>query len=1654
MFLGSDNYKHFNNSFIKKCSACGDTSLRFLGMRGGWYFQPVWLCGQGHFVNPYYDPSAPSDPYVIYDTESMGDFGCCDANHKCEIPSKIAVNFNGILGATGYRNPEKHVLFPPCKYFGSAKPTYDNPILDESGQIPYDWPKYSWYADCGCVQAGGGCMGGAFNRPYCTPGVDENCFYTPCTQQSHISNTCGLDYYKAPYKFWGALGLFGSLSNPSNNKRNCAGAPPDCTDVSEGGIGCNYNTGYMTSIPNSPCNGSIQLLPCHNCGTLKCSEEDAKYRLPCTAPTNLFIYTKPGYENLRGLKSLIYGIDHEIVFSMLYGDGPTQQADFVCYFQNFEVKIRGQYNDGNILPCYPSGYDISIPGTYLEIDDGEEIKNFEQPICLRSTSQMGNINTEDICDQTIILDRVSPNPGIIWEENDRPAIPNKSDQAYIVQSADINEMGSMVEPELVAIIISESGTGGQVAFQTWPVSFDTDELVDSINNTDNLINGFCKQKVRMKARGYGVMYPFFDDPIWHQENNLAIDLNESNNLTLTGSPPYTFPIFLPGKNYKIGDKIHFKFWQTLNDPPQYDPAAGETYREVVMATATITEVDANGGIRWYEFDGEPISGDCPCTRDKYCGGLSRACYPDTHPKTDECPGYFGITGCTFDGDVNVLIEQYGCNPPAGTFGIYSNGPDCYPLKHTWELGGYYGISSCSGLVEDGIPAYFDGEYGIPAKAPKYSYAWLPEPDCFLNNDPLFLEYLINNDGSWRKGAKDEFPSCSPLVKVYEDYITQNYEVALRWPDMKYTGLPACRKTNSGIDVDTLFVAYSGGDGSVPSGTSTRTLDNYCRVYGFYQQKQYDCDISYKGQFILRSQNLSLAGGVSCDPIFGDIQINYSRKEIKTDITIAAPTNQDFILPEQLPIPESGMVSASFPFQQGSSLDWQRLTPNNNYPDPRNNCELNFSLGYENAFFDCDTRCEWQDDGQGWGSWSCSSGNYKEYLDTFNNRMAFRTNFRQSCGYPWESTCQTKGSAEYSSPLPECYVQDNEIICPEINDIAKDNCKPFCMLDNTSAVVSISGIIPSDGCSNGTLLIGGQVSACISDNGASISYTSKIPLIDVPATSTCADQGENDAILVFCFGLPSISLESVNSAINSYLAIWSSRYSQLGLDIPATNAFFPSASYPYDQNLEMFYSMLFAVEGVAKIKIDYSVCDAINVILADGQRCPYFSEYLYSLNGEAINLFDNQAGAIESIVVLNPGSGYAFEVEERYAPESILNTNEINISISSIPKNKKRKAETWTLSDYEFSHTGSGYLIGDTIPILFNDSDAIRDGIQYISNPTLEVTDVDNNGKILETKIINSGEYYKWIKTGQHRAYPITITVNNYWEHANGIQSLGRHASLRAVVGTDPTKDTYGRIIDVIVDQGGVEYMPNGKYWVIDTSVNGLQIDHLVDPCKYDMDALDPEILVDFNTHARGYRYVAPPLSMNGGNVLKWSDKALSWQTVMSTDRCPSGLMSRDYRMALTESITLMPASCSSSECDIVSASYNAYAYPEGPPLPDTYTVCDRYTAFYAHRFPVENMDNPQLIGSPDVTSASLLVSCGCDIRSSGVPCVAIGDNQIAFNHGGNANPNDTCSVSNGTEYTIVGDWYPNNLNIPAHVHRIYKMGGQDITMTVNLIKEE
>jgi len=1653
MFLGADKFRHQEYGAIKKCSKCHDKNLRYLTQLSAGGKQPVFLCGNGHIVFPEYDDQSPGTPYVLLEGNPLYDLpfeieqgshgtkncGCCDggAAYGCNLPNQIEVKFNNFLGVAAGATPiQAGINIYEYPNWGRFKNRYN--VCDHNNITGGETPASSWSAQCDCISMAGPCVICPYEGQPNMPSAGDFSWSDNCNVSNNVV-------------FW--------VPTDNNNPYDrCGNTYPDLSLCNN----CDPN-----NMGGPECFEGVVRPYCHDCGTHKCSDFDAKYRFPCSPPDNNFSYSlsdtstkvdpqtvlsafiSAGLALVDNVSTVGYGVGGACLGG---GNNPTN-AGIAAY-------AAGPYLVG-LLPGIDSP-DIgnsygNIEAYYEELFDSFWSRSFLQPHCARKVTGSEDINVEDINNQRIILDRVDYNSSIFWDDSDRRSKEGVEYQAYI-ETPIIGQSGSDVEPELIALIISESGTGGQIAFQTYPVTFDTDNFIEDDTPPETKGNA-CKTKTRIKAFGYGVMYPFIDDPIWRTENS------NLEGEDIGGGPAYNFPVFLPGKNYKVGDKIEFRFWQTLDNPPQPDPSAGEVYRTVVLATATITEVDGTGGILWYEFDGEPISGDCPCTKDKYCGWLSRACYPEEHPNTED-----GIEGYCPRGEMceGLVVEDCLLSLPVYT------GSNCFPLSPSWDIGGYHGRSSCSGLAEDGIPATWDGQYIIPSKAPRYYYAWLPDPDCFFAYDNDFLEYMAFDEyfsfnGPFFNQDRDDFPGCSPLYKIYRNATTDNLDIKTRFKDYYVVG-PPCRKTYIASDANTLFVKYDGGDGSIVNPPSTaRTDDNYCRVYGFYQQKQYNCGVTYEGQYILRAQ--TTIG--SCQPIIETIRIEFNRAEVKNDITISAPVHQDYLLPEFLPTPENGVVSAAWPYQQGKLNNWILYDPFSHIPDPRGNCAISAKVYYEQngkIEYDCDNFWTTEDNGATW-----DANDYKEYYDGFNKRTAWRNTFEPICGYPWEYNCKKGGTnSDFVDPTPSCFIDENgEVVCEGIDetgnftDPEQDPCNPYCMLSNSSANIVIKDIETDPGCLNGDLITANNRYFIMRCSPFQANYTSIIEIPGLERTDGCNERtshipGNNDFVVIFAFGDKSIvTPQIVDAKIQEYLLFWEQRYADLGLGWPGVAAILGNnEGQPFDRGLTNFYNTIFEIEGLGRVHVLPRLCEMADYFPPsnDINDCPFLSEWLDRMYNEGRNAVHEFGGKIKEIGIINPGDGYAFEVEERYPPSGVVQPKDIVLEINSISSSKRRKLETWSLDNYTLTHNGNGYSVGDTIPISFNDQDAIRGGVQYKSIPTIEVTEVDESGIITNSSILNSGEYYKWIKTGQHRAYPVSIIVNNYWESPKeGIIGIGRHAELRPVVGVDPTQDTYGKIIDIIIDESGIEYLPTGKYWFIDTYVGKLNIQHLVDPCRHEIGVGNPLSIQELLTvgNVSNTVYINSP-SDNNGVPIKWKDKVKPWSTIITSGECPLELMNKTYEMCLLENVQLMPADCSSSDCSEILNVPTPFV--EGFCEEGTVdwnsrqsvfcagsfsALCNKATAFYGDRYKKTSFLS--------ITSDYPLVAEGCN-QLYGFPNIDF------YNNGstewpGYSNSADQCYRS--AEYSIVGNWYGGGdgafgSQLPAAgQHKIYGFNGSPLTMSIS-----
>jgi hypothetical protein len=245
---------------------------------------------------------------------------------------------------------------------------------------------------------------------------------------------------------------------------------------------------------------------------------------------------------------------------------------------------------------------------------------------------------------------------------------------------------------------------------------------------------------------------------------------------------------------------------------------------------------------------------------------------------------------------------------------------CWPLNNTWEFPNFtenYGLSACSGdPVVSGFRPYLDGDTIIPHKRPQYEYVWQPNTTAFTESIESIIELnpLENKGKAYVNFIKDEYLSIEGCNPLRVDRFGKSYKFIDPTGERTYPTNP-CRKTNSGDPI--------------PSG-AIRTSDDYCRVYGFYQQRQPDCEILYRGQYIMRAaekygfgQNpnypafscpspdnpypLYVEGHTwtDCEPIIGDINIRLKQIESQFDISVGAPYSQDYLIPENLPLPYVG-----------------------------------------------------------------------------------------------------------------------------------------------------------------------------------------------------------------------------------------------------------------------------------------------------------------------------------------------------------------------------------------------------------------------------------------------------------------------------------------------------------------------------------------------------------------------------------------------------------------------------------------------------------------------------------------------------------------------------------------------------------------------------
>ena len=1779
MFLGGDQYRNdLSNNVIIKCHVCGNTDLRYLGYlrTPSTDQEKPYVCGNGHETWGALDDwsiKGGTDKYA----QEVDD--CCCEGIECEFPQSIFVQFSGIIGVQARessvavtenqysdslsldfasRTNMPYNMCYPCTTLTFT--TGDGP---EAGQIE-SYSCGGFYATASSIGFSGEPQEPATIWPWRIP-TFTSAGYGGSPYQLYYNKQTG--YFDGSIYASGiAGGSCGCLDDApdGNNPRNTFGAKycgPTGTQTEEE-TGGEIGFTPPECLPREHCTTDIYYPPCLEAGTYKCSDVDAKYRVPCENPTDNYII------NLGERGNYSYGGSVDWI-------GPARTPYARCDFSIFLVSgVVGTPPS----PCADLGYEGTVNAQSLL---GNPIGKFEQPNCLRrvkSPSALGNyyaVNTEDISKQTIILDRYYRTGGSVdyqWDDTiAKPNIPSSGND--INNFGDIGytdavqgryypypftaHSGSLTEPELVAIIHSESGVGGQIAFDTFPVSYDSDDLMDVAFDYFKPLKGRCEYKHRITVHGYGVKYPLIDDPIWKEDDT------------------YDYPVFLKGKNYKIGDKIEFRCWKVLYDSEgnpiddlnntDTESVWSEECRELIVAKATVTEVDDNGGILWYEFDETDDNddllmsvGNCPCDYDlcsspQYLNGslewdvnfnpsiqckgcLSKDVYPSKNHKVDalpnrldenllrqipgKFPGYPNL-GCIateregqyqydFCQYTNILGKPYGDNgtpdcqqscqwtltclatdewgkisatpslfyeddcvgtncycqyadgdtpcgdggcpdatgDPAGTTypskclcspysnftpddpapyvlpakdPTFSTPPLCFPKNNTWEWHeNNYARSACSGepVTPEQRP-YMDDILIIPPKKAQYKYKWIPKVECTLSAIEDWVPDLFPGASELDIATeKDQFllntgEGCNPLnIDVYG----KSYKFPLKELDSEEIDKP-CRVQNRYQGIGTLYVKYTEGSCEIEP-TEFKFSDNYCRVYGFYQQRQPTCDVVYKGQYIMRAaQKRDILGvfyrdydtrhATDCEPIIDNITITLTKKEAKFDVSVGAPYIQDFLIPEQLPAPQVGpdgkLECTADPWNHPSlnGNDNSRLFNHGFYAPTRKYFSRDKIIPGESleGFPEDTVQIDqiypeaqmWELDGYDLitineqlkdmyikGQWDLPDPRSNVRIGTFGLeegdpcvnpsyagvafsgfvKIGTRTSWIDKFPYPWETNVD---------------VSDDDIGEPWrlLGGVPSD-----VMFKNNSAEIVLGSVKECDYCSSNEMGIFSPtekiiIGTEIGGYDTSIYYTHKVFIRSDPDPEY-EDEGYNHArYLVFrCFGSSegNFFVHSFVELLEQYAEIWMDR-----LDINLVVNDLSDGEQLYlallnDTERSVFWNFIF--NGANNDKLDnLTKVEVIRYeVLEDEDGNAQGPKNIGVLYEEKRCELPKRAGSIESLIVQNPGEGYAFEIEERVPPTGVYQVIPgATISVTTEPHNLKRRAESYRLSSVNIEGSGCCYEVGDIVELRFNDTDYRGDGILYGDvRPAIRITAVEQDGVISDWEIERSGTFFKYMGTGQHRAFPVSVVVNNYW-NIPGItddsSKLGKHALFRPVIGVDPSDpDTYGKIKRVEVEYGGIEYVEPNVYWSINTTagtydedddlISGLDIQHLVDPCKYEIDGngmsseavaayrewytqngfgafvetpgdlIKPEgIFDDFNEIRFPDRWRLPKTDgtpsfkdstkyyykTHGNQNIKWSDKVKSWSTVIQSGFCPfgpDGLLNRTYDMALVEEIDL------------------------------------------------------------------------------------------------------------------------------------------------------
>ena len=640
-------------------------------------------------------------------------------------------------------------------------------------------------------------------------------------------------------------------------------------------------------------------------------------------------------------------------------------------------------------------------------------------------------------------------------------------------------------------------------------------------------------------------------------------------------------------------------------------------------------------------------------------------------------------GCSVDGDCECTRQL------AGEFGLtyiggWNNRSDfykCWPLNNTWEFDGYetnYGLSACSGdPVDAGFRPYADGYTIIPPKRPQYKYVWKPNTQAFLAGfeDKLYIDPLMRPEQKDRliKTIKSEFLSIEGCNPLRLDRFGKSYKFLDPTGEAAYGSNP-CRKINDGDPV--------------PSGV-TRTLDNYCRVYGFYQQIQPSCEIEYRGQYIMRAaQKFGINGETSCssfiypspyrwtdcEPIIGNIKINLKQIESKFDISVGAPYSQDHILPEQLPEPYLGPdgkyeVTAD-------SWDEPSLTGVNN------------TRLFDQGFYEPNRYGEYEEkilpentEEAGLQGYLATTSTYminpvftmpnvdgKDLTADENGdpKDRFKTDFwdlpdpRSNCrpgieGVDCTDECLNPDYAE-NIGLPISGIRnDLRSECPypwEMwgNNQDDNGIDYFCMFKNNSAEIVLDEIVECDDCISSDIIRFNYLSQTNDPSYPSFFWYSYPELVAViPGEGSMP--GTEIYLLFRLFGdfdglTDNAVLNSFSSILQDYKTKFNDRYDEnLDLYTLLSN----------DTHRTIFFNMVFSgsstglLDGLTRVEIflAQTIANPYNPgsSLTNANIMRLFVEYRCD--------FNQRGGSIKSLKVQNGGDNYAFEIEERVSPSGIV-----------------------------------------------------------------------------------------------------------------------------------------------------------------------------------------------------------------------------------------------------------------------------------------------------------------------------------------------------------------------------------------------------------------